>query len=159
VGFPGGNGVGGSEVEVGEGGRGGVDRVDKVPDGGGADAAKGGDDPREEEAAARGGARGVFGGFFGGAGGDDGVGVKGGGSGIGREERATDGEVDGGGVSALDFRFHSCIHSKAKPSSSRCLRCSCSSPSRSPFLWVRRRVRHCCLVAALPRSHRPSRLL
>ena len=69
-----------------------------VPDGGGADAAKGGDDPREEEAAARGGARGVFGGFFGGAGGDDGVGVKGGGSGIGREERATDGEVDGGGV-------------------------------------------------------------
>jgi len=62
-------------------------------------------------------------------------------------------------VSALDFRFHSCIHSKAKPSSSRCLRCSCSSPSRSPFLWVQRRVRHCCLVAALPRSHRPSRLL
>ena len=40
----------------------------------------------------------MFGGFFGGAGGDDGVGVKGGGSGIGGEERATDGEVDGGGV-------------------------------------------------------------
>jgi hypothetical protein len=56
VGFSGGDGVGGGEVEVGEGGGGGVDRVDKVPDGGGADAAKGGDDPREEEAAARGGA-------------------------------------------------------------------------------------------------------
>jgi hypothetical protein len=40
----------------------------------------------------------VFGGFFGGAGGDDGVGVKGGGGGIGREEGAANGEVDGGGM-------------------------------------------------------------
>jgi hypothetical protein len=39
VGFPGGDGVGGGEVEVGEGGGGGVDGVNKVPDGGGADAA------------------------------------------------------------------------------------------------------------------------
>ena len=44
VGFPGGNGVGGGEVEVGKGGGGGVDGVGKVPDGGGADAAEGGDD-------------------------------------------------------------------------------------------------------------------
>ena len=70
VGFPDGNGVGGGEVEIGKGGGGGVDGVDKVPDGSGADAAEGGDDPREEEAAPCRGAGCVLGGFFGGAGGD-----------------------------------------------------------------------------------------
>ena len=51
--------VGGCEVEVGEGGGGGVDGVDEVPDGGGANAAAGGDHPREEVAATCGGAGGV----------------------------------------------------------------------------------------------------
>ena len=40
----------------------------------------------------------MLGSFFGGAGGDDGVGVEGGGGGIGGEEGAADGEVDGSGV-------------------------------------------------------------
>jgi hypothetical protein len=44
VGFAGSNGVGGCAVEVGKRGGGGVDGIDEMPDGGGADAAEGGED-------------------------------------------------------------------------------------------------------------------